>query len=535
MNPDFLIRIHSGENTTDPDGITKALKAIKKESEIYGNAYPRIRIGHAIHGVNEESINLMKEMNVEGIELNLSSNLALGNIEDANNSELQRTIELCKLYKIPIFIGTDGYGVYKSTPKKLFELAKNAGLNLEQIISDEWKYIEDRREDKRKIQKLSNDPNGLAKSRIREKLKSLKMGVLQSQDDKSLRGNESTKIPIIIAGGSFKTRGDGNFDEYREIALTMQVLADVIKPSACYFVTGGTNCGPERMLHNALQSRDKSSSKSNMKCIGLIPSYVGRFDDENAICDFDKIESNTITGGIICDSYSGWDDFAEELIKMANNNYNLNKNSIQGPKGMCIFIGGGETVKSEIRLASLGSKYTDVVKSFCYRGFGSQSASSQALKSDNENIVGFTDAESLIQQLYHFFGSEIFVNKFDIKKLPEYVEKSKKKVALDYQLFYETLIDEGKLSKDRLNMIKSLIESGKTQYIKTIVDDKDKLILKDLQLFIASYCTYLKERSADEMPEELVTYDGTRYGALGGIFGRIRNLIKKEDKNNGDR
>lgn len=477
----------------------------------------------------------MKEMNVEGIELNLLSNLALGNIEGVNNIELKRTIELCNSHQIPIFIGTDGYGVYKSTPENLFELAKNAGLNLEQIIIDERKYIENRLKEKRITKKLSNDANGLAKSRILEKLISFGCEPICSQDAQILRGNKGPKIPIIIAGGSFKTRGDGNFDEYREIAVAMQLLADVIKPSACYFVTGGTNIGPESLLHRALQCRDKSNSKSKMKCIGLIPSYLGRLDDSNAICDFDRIEPNTITGGIICDSYHGWNDFEEKLIKMANNSYNLSENSIQGPKGMCIFIGGGETVKKEIILASQGSQYTDKIKAFCYNGFGSESASCQALKSKNENIVEFSNAESLIQQLYNFFGSEIFINKFDIEKLSEYIDRSKKKALLDYQLFYDVLIDEGKFSKDRLDMIKNLIESERVQDIRTIVDDKDKSTLKDLQLFISAYSTCLKERSADEIPKECVTHDGIRYGTLNKIIWKINSFIKREDKTNGNR
>ena len=487
----------------------------------------------------------MKEMNVEGIELNLSSNLALGNIEDVNDMALQRAIELCNSHQIPIFIGTDGYGVYKSTPEKLFELAKNAGLNLEQMIIDERKYIESRPKEPRITQKLplpdkrDNSHEQLAKSRILEKLKSFKCSIIQDQDGKSLRRDNgvSSKIPIIIAGGSFKTRSDGNFDEYREIAVAMQLLADVIKPSACYFVTGGTNVGPESLLHKAIQIRDKSSSKSEMKCIGLIPSYLGRFDDSNAFCDFDKIEPHTITGGIVCDSYNGWDRFGEELIKMANNSYHKNKINIQRPKGMCIFIGGGETVKKEIQLACGGGKYTDAIKSFCYNGFGSQSASCQAVKNKNknENIVEFSNAESLIQQLYKFFGSEIFINKFDIKKLPEYIARANKKSLLDYQLFYDVLINEGKFPKDTLDMIKDLIEIGKVQDIRRIVTDKDTSSLKDLQLFISTYTTYLKERSANEVPKECVTYDGIRYGILNKIIEKINNLIKKEDKTNDNR
>lgn len=473
----------------------RALEKIKKESECYEGEYPRIRIGHAIHSVDEETVALMKEMGV-GVELNLVSNLKLGNIKSIEDGDVQKTIQLCQKNGIPIFLGTDGYGIYQTSPEEQLNLAKKAGVEPLHIIISENEYIQEQRNrEQKERKKLSNSPKGIAKSRIEEKLRTSDVHIAQSQDDSRLKG----KIPIVVAGGSFKTRGDGSFYEYQKVALALQVLADVIKPGACYFATGGTNCGPERFLHSAIENRDKSNSKSSMKCVGIIPSYLGRFDDENAMQDFDAIKPKTISDGIIVDSYNGWNGFAEKLMMIANNSFNNEKQRGTRPNGFCIFIGGGETVRTEIRLACNGGKYTEPVHSFCFNGFGNQSASKRAIEiaGDSENITGFFDAESLITQIYKTYGKDIFINKFDINKLPLYIEQAKKRVVLDYQLFYETLLDEGKYTEGQLDMVKKMVEFGNTADISQCFGKS-----KDLDLFVSAYSTYIKEKSSKEIPTE---------------------------------
>lgn len=236
----------------------------------------------------------MKEMGV-GVELNFASNLKLGNIERHGDYDVKNAIYLLQKYQIPIFLGTDGYGVYQSTPEQQFELAKEFGINTDKIAGYEDEYIQN-------IQERTSDfvplPKNFAKGRIRDKLRFLfhekdngkSEHIFENQGVSKLRRGTTLKMPIIVAGGSLKTRSDGNFEEYKNMALTMQVLVDVIKPTACYFITGGTNCGPERLLHSAIENRNSRRSNPKMRCIGAIPSYLGKTDNENALTDFAKIK-----------------------------------------------------------------------------------------------------------------------------------------------------------------------------------------------------------------------------------------------------
>lgn len=521
LNPDFLIRIHSGENTNDISGIKDALKIIKKESSGYNDNYPRIRIGHAIHGCDEETIKLMKEMNVS-IELNLASNLKLGNLYSVQDEELKKAIELCKENGIPIFLGTDGHGIYCTTPEKQREYAAKAGIDLINIIQTENKYIvnEFQRTDKERV-KLTRKKTQRAKSRIKFKLEQQGVNIVEGQEASGLKG----KIPIIIAGSSLKTRGDGNFEEYKKLELAFQTLSNVIHPGRAYFVTGGTNCGPERFMHNAINKRDTSTAKSKLRCLGVIPSYIGRLDDSNAQNDFFKLEKGTITDALIVDSYSGWDDFAEHLIIISNNQYKGKEN---GPKGFAIFAGGGETLKTELRLANKGGKNNQSIPCLVYSGF-EKAESSKFLKDngdESEKFSSFSNAEDLIKNIYEIYGNEIFFNGFDIEKLSYYIEKSKKNTNFNYQIIENTLIDEGKFGIEQLERIKDLIRKGvNAEEIQKLLF-LDKNTSKDIGVFIDAYKSYFVQKSATEVPKSLT--EDVRLGSLfNGIVNKIKSHITK--------
>lgn len=177
---------------------------------------------------------------------------------------------------------------------------------------------------------------------------------------------------------------------------------------------------------------------------------------------------------------------------MSNNNYKLKEKS-RGAHGFCIYIGGGETVKQEINLSSEGNEDIEPVPSFCYRGFGKQSASNIASlrQNDNKNIIGFSDITSLIKSIYEIYGNDIFIDGFRIDNLDEYIKRAKKHVTLDYKLFEDTLIEEGRFSENQLEAIKEDIEAGRTlEQIKKYYSHEEK----DLMLFIQAYRDYYMQR-----------------------------------------
>ncbi len=463
-----------------------------------------------------------------GIELNLASNIKLGNIDGVEDERAKAAIQLYNSNGVPIFLGTDGYGLYQSTPEEQFDLAEKLGVNLEQILISEDKYLQKNKDLRMKTEPLPNDEASLAKRRIEEALKSMGIMVLQSQDAKPLAG----KIPIVVAGGSFKTRSDGDLKDYKKIAIIMQLLANFINPKTCYLVTGGTDCGPEHILHQAIKNRNGKST-SQIQCVGIIPSYIGRLDEINAIQDSSKL-SKGMTGAIVDkNAYKGWNDFATLLIRMSNNNYKVNPKGPKREKGFCIFIGGGETVKTEIILASQGlsangKQEIEPVQSFCYKGFGKDSASQRALNKSNDNISGFSEAEELIREIYDY-DRKIFIDSFDINELPQYIERIEKKGIINYKFFYDTLIDEGKYTEEQMDYVMKQIESTIKSGDEDKIEGIKKIIKysKDLELFIKAYRTYYEERRASEMPAQFIK--GVRFGEMSKAGEVIEEGIEKTE------
>ena len=130
-NNRFCIRCHVGEIKENNNGIFKflsILKNIKQNLNNYNLKFPEIRIGHGIYGMNNYCINLCKELDVI-IELNLTSNLKLHNIEKVADYPLQSYID----NNLNFVIGTDSPGIFKTNIKKELKLAKKIGLNHEQL------------------------------------------------------------------------------------------------------------------------------------------------------------------------------------------------------------------------------------------------------------------------------------------------------------------------------------------------------------------------------------------------------------------
>lgn len=132
---------------------------------------------------------------------------------------------------------------------------------------------------------------------------------------------------------------------------------DIVDSKKVFFVTGGTNCGPERFLHEAINRKNKTSESSkckNIQCLGVIPLCVGK-DDENARFDFKKIKENTITHGLVVDAFNSWGQFPLKLLQIANN-----KSITIKENGIGIFVGGGNVVKDEIKLAISGNRTEEI-------------------------------------------------------------------------------------------------------------------------------------------------------------------------------
>ena len=134
IHPNSVLRIHAGEFSEATENVYKTLKAIKEVSnkinescvDLFGEVWgvvppPRIRIGHGINiEKNPELVSLIHEMDAT-VEFNISSNYALGNVDDLSNLPL----DFYHKNNINYVISTDGGGMYSTSILQEENIANN--------------------------------------------------------------------------------------------------------------------------------------------------------------------------------------------------------------------------------------------------------------------------------------------------------------------------------------------------------------------------------------------------------------------------
>lgn len=134
------LRIHSGETKMSFDNTEQILIYIKelKEEKDYIIPPPEIRIGHGIYfNRNEKYLSLLREFGVI-VEINASSNLALGNIDTYNDLPYDYYLN----GGIEVVLSTDGHGLYDTTIPIESTIAQIVSSNYEKIIAADNDVIE---------------------------------------------------------------------------------------------------------------------------------------------------------------------------------------------------------------------------------------------------------------------------------------------------------------------------------------------------------------------------------------------------------
>lgn len=127
-NPKMALRVHAGENPNHEDNILDAIR------------YGATRIGHGLYGVTPEVIQMAKQHDVT-IEFNFNSNLALQNVEGPKL--LAETVRKYMDGGVKVTLGTDGHGLYLTSPASEIATAKAVGItdqNLKKIWNDNRTY-----------------------------------------------------------------------------------------------------------------------------------------------------------------------------------------------------------------------------------------------------------------------------------------------------------------------------------------------------------------------------------------------------------
>ena len=439
---DFVIRVHAGENPIYPDNVKDTLKIVKegvREAEEENGLKlkaPQVRIGHGLYGVDDECIALCKELDAI-IEFNMASNLSLNNIDDITDVPVDKYADA----GVRFVLGSDGMGLYSTSPEQDVILAHAAGVSVEELR--EMNKCEDElikhanavfaRKDKALVKRLMRGEKYAdifsfkyrtdnEKPRFNKVLKQifdeikhkrlrdlLKFAITRSgaeTDEQKVREVMKGKLPIVITGASYKGWKHISKKDREEIKLAFDLLVHVLDPEKAYIVTGGVNSGVDKVMHEAAYQRNQHSASPL--------AVVGTFPEEAAKKGLTDIERHTITHAIMLQSggklVGKWFDLPDAILE-----------TVAEKDGEVIAVGGGSIVRDMIQRAynlHIGINLMD----------GPAGASTDKAEAMPEH--SFKTAKGLIERLYKSHP-EIFVEKFKPENVNKYIAKLKGEDIID--------------------------------------------------------------------------------------------------------
>ena len=284
---DFTIRIHAGENDSLRDNVRKSIMCVK-EALVDGQSMPRCRIGHGLYSENlnseegKELLDLMKETGVV-IEFQLTSNVRLNNISDLSNHPIKTFLK----NGIKCVQGTDGCGFYGSDTfdeqlalQNLLGLTNNDFEKMrkveDEIIAHSEKYFLE------KSKKFEQFLNGRSIKEAILELEEKNIKETEGQEELRITNNIETekelsqkikplptdKVPVIIAGGSFNTKGRETVVSENGIKILRQLIKNVDSENA-YFVIGHKMQGYEKAIVDISKEMNK-----NFEIDAIVPKVV---------------------------------------------------------------------------------------------------------------------------------------------------------------------------------------------------------------------------------------------------------------------
>ena len=271
----FTIRVHAGENDSLRDNVRKSIMCIKNALED-GQKMPRCRIGHGLYSENlntKSGIELMQFMRENGvvIEFQLTSNVRLNNLSDLSNHPIKKFLE----NGVKCVQGTDGCGMYGSdTFDEQLALQNLLGLtendfekmrNVEdEIINYNDKYFEEKQKNFEKFlagRTIREAILSEEEKNMKETIEDDELRIVNSvETEKELKEKIKTlpvdKVPVIIAGGSFNTKGRETIPSEDGLKVLKDFIQN-IDTEKVYFVIGHKMQGYEKAVIDISKELDK--------------------------------------------------------------------------------------------------------------------------------------------------------------------------------------------------------------------------------------------------------------------------------------
>ena len=271
----FTIRVHAGENDSLRDNVRKSIMCIKNALED-GQKMPRCRIGHGLYSENlntKSGIELMQFMRENGvvIEFQLTSNVRLNNLSDLSNHPIKKFLE----NGVKCVQGTDGCGMYGSdTFDEQLALQNLLGLtendfekmrNVEdEIINYNDKYFEEKQKDFEKFLAgrtireaiLAEEEKNTKETTEDDELRIVNSVETEKELKEKIKTLPVDKVPVIIAGGSFNTKGRETIPSEDGLKVLKDFIQN-IDTEKVYFVIGHKMQGYEKAVIDISKELDK--------------------------------------------------------------------------------------------------------------------------------------------------------------------------------------------------------------------------------------------------------------------------------------
>ena len=271
----FTIRVHAGENDSLRDNVRKSIMCIKNALED-GQKMPRCRIGHGLYSENlntKSGIELMQFMRENGvvIEFQLTSNVRLNNLSDLSNHPIKKFLE----NGVKCVQGTDGCGMDGSDTfdeqlalqnllgltENDFEKMRNAE---DEIINYNNKYFEEKQKDFEKFLAgrtireaiLSEEEKNMKETTEDDELRIVNSVETEKELKEKIKTLPVDKVPVIIAGGSFNTKGRETIPSEDGLKVLKDFIQN-IDTEKVYFVIGHKMQGYEKAVIDISKELDK--------------------------------------------------------------------------------------------------------------------------------------------------------------------------------------------------------------------------------------------------------------------------------------
>lgn len=293
----FTIRIHAGENDSLRENVSKSIETVI-DATPKGKKIPQVRIGHGLYTPDldsEEGKELIKNLKKAGaiLEFQLTSNVRLNNLNALDNHPLKKYIKS----GVKCVQGTDGVGLYGSDTIEeqlaLFNLLdlNNDDFEKMRIVEDEVirkgeKYFENKQVEFEKflngrtlreaiLEQENENIEESNKNKVSLRLKSnLESEVVLKDKIKKLPEN---KVPIVIAGGSFNSKGRNTVltEEGKEI---LRNLIQKVNSDKAYFVIGHKMQGYEKAIVDISKELNKK-----FEIDAIIPKLVSENEKDSLL------------------------------------------------------------------------------------------------------------------------------------------------------------------------------------------------------------------------------------------------------------